>query len=220
MLANQTALAIENARLVISSAIVREMHHRVKNNLQMVAMLLRLQLGAAADERTKQILGDAITRILSIAAVHETLGEQPMRLVDVKEVLTRVARHVAELAPGHSVVIDVIGDSLLLPSRAATSLALAATELVQNATKHAFTGRDRGRIELSLKAGRQEHVLMVVDDGRGAEPEPSGTGGLGLEIVRTLVTHDLGGRFEMTFADTGSRAVVRFPAAASDGGES
>lgn len=220
MLANQTALAIENARLVISSAVVREMHHRVKNNLQMVAMLLRLQLGAAEDERTKHILGDAITRILSIAAVHETLGERPLGLVDLKEVLKRVVRHVGDLTPGNGVAVEVTGDSLLLPSRVATSLALAASELVQNAVKHAFAGRDRGRIELSLKAGQQEHVLVVADDGIGVTPERPGRGGLGLEIVRTLVTQDLGGRFEVVFSPTGSRAVVQFPAAVSDGGES
>ena len=220
MLANQTALAIENARLVISSAVVREMHHRVKNNLQTVAMLLRLQLGAAGDERTKHILGDAITRILSIAAVHETLGEQPLGLVDLKEVLERVARHVGDLTPGNGVVVEVTGDPLPLPSRVATSLALAASELVQNAVKHGFAGRDRGRIELTLTAGREEHVLVVADDGIGAPPGRPGRSGLGLEIVRTLVTQDLGGRFEVVFSPAGSRAVVQFPAAIPNGGES
>jgi two-component system, sensor histidine kinase PdtaS len=217
MLANQTALAIENARLVISSAVVREMHHRVKNNLQTVAMLLRLQRSAADDERTKHILGDAITRILSIAAVHETLGEQALRLVDVKQVLERVARYAAELTAGKGVAVEVTGDALSLPSRAATSLALAASELVQNAMKHAFAGRDRGRIELSLKAGAEEHLMVVADDGVGDSGERADRKGLGLEIVQTLVTQDLKGRFEMVFSGNGTRAVVRFPAAPPDG---
>jgi len=220
MLANQTALAIENARLVISSAVVREMHHRVKNNLETVAMLLRLQMGAAEDERMKNILGDAITRILSIAAVHETLGEQGLRLVDVRQVLERVARYAAELSPGKEVAVEVEGDALSLPSRAATSLALAASELVQNAMKHAFVGRDRGRIALSLKAGPEEHQMMVVDDGVGDAGPRSGRKGLGLEIVQTLVTDDLKGRFEMVSSGDGTRAVVRFPAAAVDGATS
>jgi two-component system, sensor histidine kinase PdtaS len=160
-----------------------------------------------------------VTRILSIAAVHETLGEQALSSVDLKEVLERVARHVRDLTPGGGVVLEVTGDSLRLPSRAATSLALAASELVQNALKHAFAGRDRGRIDVNVRAGRPEHVLSVVDDGIGAGAGRAGDGGLGLEIVRTLVTHDLGGRFEVAFSSAGVRAEVRFPAAALDGGE-
>ncbi len=217
MLANQTALAIENARLVISSAVVREMHHRVKNNLETVAMLLRLQVSAAEDDRTKHILGGAITRILSIAAVHETLGEQGLRLVDVKQVLERVAGYAAELGPGKDVAIDVEGDALSLPSRAATSLALAASELVQNAMKHAFVGRDRGRILISLRAGPDEHQLTVVDNGVGQGEARPRRKGLGLEIVQTLVAHDLKGRFEMASSGDGTRATVRFPATVDDG---
>ncbi|MFH0900977.1 MAG: GAF domain-containing protein [Pseudomonadota bacterium] len=262
MLANQTALAIENARLVINTAVVREMHHRVKNNLQTVAMLLRLQMSAAGDKHTKDILGEAMTRILSIAAVHETLSEQGLELVNARQVLERIARNAAELAPGINVSIEVQGDELSLPSRAATSLAIVAGELVQNAIKHAFAGRVRGSVVLTLKTGKAEHELVVVDDGTGhshqtdqtdqmdqmdqnegeaqagegsqppGEPaerkggapsrSPRGGGGegsqppliakgLGLEIVETLVTHDLKGHFSLCFSSAGTRAVVRFP---------
>ena len=86
-LANQTALAIENARLVINAAVVREMHHRVKNNLQTIAMLLRLQRSATKGLRAEDVLNETINRILSIAAVHETMSEQGLRVVDVKDVL-------------------------------------------------------------------------------------------------------------------------------------
>jgi signal transduction protein with GAF and PtsI domain len=111
-LANQTALAIENARLVIHAAVVREMHHRVKNNLQTIAMLLRLQKNAARDLRAEDVLAETINRILSIAAVHETLSEQGLRVVDVKDVLTRVTRSIAEtmLSGGQDITITVAGD--------------------------------------------------------------------------------------------------------------
>jgi two-component sensor histidine kinase len=213
MLANQTALAIENARLVISTAIVREMHHRVKNNLQSVAMLLRMQLGAAADEPTRDILGDAMAQILSIAAVHETMSEQGLELVDLKQVLERIARNAGDLAAGRAIRIDVAGDALTLPSRTATSLALCASELVQNALKHAFGGRQRGQVTIRIEAGGEQHHVQVVDDGIGNPSTRPAHRGLGLELVQTLATQDLKGRFDLTFTPEGTRAEIRFPAA-------
>jgi two-component system, sensor histidine kinase PdtaS len=219
-LGNQTALAIENSRLVISTAVVREMHHRVKNNLQTVAMLLRLQMGAAGDEKTRSILGDAMTRILSIAAVHETLSEQGLRLVDVKKVLERISHNVAELVPGKQIAIAVEGDSLTLPSKPATSLALVVSELVQNALKHAFRDREQGRVLIALRAEGGDLLVQVTDDGVGSTaPAPAGKParkGLGLDIIKTLV-HDLKGHFEVRFTDRGSQALVRFPAPPADG---
>lgn len=219
MLANQTALAIENARLVISSAIVREMHHRVKNNLQSVAMLLRLQLGAAPDERSRSILRDAMAQVLSIAAVHETMSEQGLEQVDIKQVLERIARNAGDLTAGRTIRIDVQGDALTLPSRTATSLALTTSELVQNALKHAFVGREQGGVTIRVKAGREQHQVSVVDDGIGNPASPPVHQGLGLEIVRTLVAQDLKGRFELEFSTEGTRATIRFPATAPQGAQ-
>ena len=212
-LANQTALAIENARLVIHAAVVREMHHRVKNNLQMIAMLLRLQKNAARDLRAEDVLAETINRILSIAAVHETLSEQGLRVVDVKDVLTRVTRSVAEtmLSGGQDITITVAGDRLILPSREATSLALATSELVQNAVKHAFVGRASGAIRVQLQATANENVIIVQDNGSGSDKSPGAGKGLGLQIINTLVNDDLKGRFELNLLPEGTQAFIRFP---------
>jgi two-component sensor histidine kinase len=217
-LANQTALGIENARLVINSAVVREMHHRVKNNLQTIAMLLRLQVSAAQGLRAEDVLLETINRILSIAAVHETLSEEGLRVVDVKNVLERVARSIEEMmsTAGRGIAIAVKGDCLVLPSREATSLALATSELIQNAVKHAFVGRERGRIHVQLQGGPEENVVTIEDDGIGRRKTSSK--GLGLQIVETLVGDDLKGRFESTSSPAGTRAVIRFPSAAGAGG--
>jgi two-component sensor histidine kinase len=96
-------------------------------------------------------------------------------------------------------------------------VALVVSELVQNALKHAFRGRDRGQITITLRAG-PEHLVLVTDDGVGQGPPPEGPTrkGLGLEIIKTLV-HDLKGHFEMHFSSHGSQALVRFPAPAADG---
>jgi len=211
-LANQTALAIENARLVINTAVVREMHHRVKNNLQTIAMLLRLQMSASRNLRAEDVLAETINRIMSIAAVHETLSEQGLRLVDVKKVLERVIPSIGETmrSAGQSITITVNGDSLVLPSREATSLSLATSELVQNALKHAFAGRASGKILVQLQNNAGECTVIVEDDGVGNFQTEAVSRGLGLQIVETLVNDDLKGHFELFPSTTGTKAVIRF----------
>ncbi len=218
-LANQTALAIENARLVINAAVVREMHHRVKNNLQTIAMLLRLQMSAARNLRAQDVLAETINRILSIAAVHETLSEQGLRVVDVKNVVERVTRSIGEtmLTAGQGISITVTGDRLVLPSREATSLSLATNELVQNAVEHAFAGRDSGRILVQLQVGPGESAVIVEDNGIGNARMQSPTKGLGLQIVEALVHDDLKGRFELIASPAGTQAILRFPNLAGPG---
>jgi len=218
-LANQTALAIENASLVINTAVVREMHHRVKNNLQTIAMLLRLEMSAAPAGRAQDVLVETTNRIMSIAAVHETLSEQGLRVVDVKNVLERVTRSIGEMmvSPGRSIAITVSGDGLVLPSREATSLALATSELVQNAVKHAFPGRASGCIVVQLEAGKGESAVSVEDDGVGTAQLAKSSRGLGLEIVNALVGDDLKGRLEWATSPAGTRATIRFPSPAATG---
>lgn len=210
-LANQTALAIENARLVTNTAIVREMHHRIKNNLQTVAMLMQLQMPEAERLDTRQVLETNIHRIRSIAAVHEVLSERGFRLVDVKDVLQRITGTTAEAmtAPGRTIAIQVYGESLSLPSRAATALSLIVNELVQNALEHAFShGRD-GRIEISLGRSPEELIVIVRDNGVGLSTRHRG---LGLEIVETLVREDLNGRIRFSRPAAGGTEVsLRMP---------
>jgi len=219
-LANQTALAIENSRLVINTAVVREMHHRVKNNLQTIAMLLRLQKSAARELRAEDVLSETINRIMSIAAVHETLSEQGLRMVDVKNVFERVTRSIGEtmLSAGKDIKISVSGERLVLPSREATSLSLATSELVQNAIEHAFPGRTSGYIAVQLHLDLDKQcVITVEDDGVGNPRAQSPIKGLGLQIVETLVKDDLKGKFDLISSPNGTRATIRFPNPASIG---
>ncbi|RMG91999.1 MAG: GAF domain-containing protein [Chloroflexi bacterium] len=210
-LANQTALAIENARLVTNTAVIREMHHRIKNNLQTVAMLMQMQIPDAERLDTAQVLRANIHRIHSIAAVHEVLSERGFRLVEVKEVLERIARMTAEMmtAPGQQVEIRVFGDSFALPSRAATALALVVNELVQNALEHGLAGGQNGRIMVSLGRSPDELIVLVRDDGVGL-PQ-NWERGLGLEIVETLVRDDLNGRIQFHRLKQGTEISVRIP---------
>jgi two-component system, sensor histidine kinase PdtaS len=210
-LAGQTALAIENTRLVTNAAVIREMHHRIKNNLQTVAMLMQLQMGEAEELDTRAVLETSSQRIRSIAAVHEVLSEQGFRLVDVKDVLQRISRMTAEsmTAPDQQLAIRVEGEALLLPAQAATALALVVNELVQNALDHAFTGRRAGEILISLGRSPEELVIVVRDNGAGLPEAP--LRGVGLEIVETLVRDDLRGRLKFNRPGQGTEVTLRIP---------
>jgi len=207
-LANQTALAIENARLVVNTAVVREMHHRVKNNLQTIAMLLRLQMGEPGLD-AEQALRESIHRILSIAAVHEMLSERGFRMVDVREVLEQVVETVNQnrLHLQRGIKVGVEGDPIALPSREATALTLVVNELVQNALKHAFEGRDQGAVSIALEGHGGGYRVVVADNGVGRTAEAA-PGGLGLQIVETLVAQDLGGELLIEEMERGTRATI------------
>lgn len=215
-LANQTALAIEHARLATNAAMVREMHHRIKNNLQTVAMLMQLQLseaqnagGAAADAR--QMLQISMHRVYAIAAVHEILSERGFHLVDIKEVLQRISAMTASnlTAPQQGLQLSVQGEHVLLPSRTATNLALVVNELVQNALEHAFAGRGSGRVQVNLGYAPQELVVTVSDDGLGLPVDYHP--GLGTELVQTLVHEELRGRLAYRRLEKGTEVTIRLP---------
>jgi two-component sensor histidine kinase len=173
-------------------------------------MLLRLQMDGDRPISAQEVLHDSVNRILSIAAVHEVLSQRGFRQVDVKDVLERVGRAVAHnmQRPDLDVVVTVEGDEVALPSQAATSLALAVNELVQNALEHAFVGRDRGCVEVSLRRSPGELIIEVRDDGVGlSDGSPRH---LGLEIVETLVLEDLNGAWSLT-GNEGTVARITIP---------
>lgn len=207
-LANQTALAIEHARLATNAAMVREMHHRIKNNLQTVAMLMRLQLAEAEGLDARQVLLNSIHRVHTIAAVHEALSERGFHLVDVRDVLQRVVAMAGTLsAPGKTIAVAVEGEAELLPTRAATSLALVVNELIQNAVEHAFPGRAEGRVQVTLARGPGALLITVADDGQGLAPDYRP--GLGMEIVETLVRTDLHGELAYSRGERGTEVTIR-----------
>ena len=210
-IANQTALAIENARLVTHAAVVREMHHRIKNNLQMVAMLMRLQIPDADRLDTRDVLTTNIHRIHSIATVHEVLSEKGWHLVDVRDVLERIARATVQAvnAPNRTIAIDVLGESLTLRSQTATALALVVNELVQNAVEHAFAERINGTITVSIGRAAGTIYVRVRDDGIGISDNVSP--GLGLEIAETLVSDDLEGTITYNRLATGTEIEIAMP---------
>jgi two-component system, sensor histidine kinase PdtaS len=200
-IAHHAAVALEHGRAVMRGVLAQEIHHRVKNNLQTVASLLRLQARSEnADPR--KALEDSVNRILAIAAVHEVLTERREEEVELAELLDRLRSMLVQGLAANKDVQSELASVPLAGSRA-TALALVFSELFQNALEH---GGSAVRIELAQRNG--EVVLSIADDGRGIEDHVSGTG---LSIVKALVRDELQGRLELR-NDRGTRAEVVFPA--------
>lgn len=210
-LGNHAAIAIEHAKLMVKSAIIQEMHHRVKNNLQQIASLLRLQMHYAGERTVEQVLTESLNRILAIASVHELLSREDLDIVSVKKIAESIVAATAQsvIAPGKHIRMNTEGPDILLPSAKATSLALVLNELVQNAVEHGFgDGYDEGEIRITLSEDAREVRLSVSNDGAPVSPtfDLRRTNSLGLQIVDSLVRGDLQGRFTLT--NEGDRTIA------------
>ncbi|WP_134768629.1 PAS domain-containing sensor histidine kinase [Nocardioides sp. 1609] len=205
--------------LVTKDATIREIHHRVKNNLQTVAALLRLQARRIDNETAKLALEEAVRRVGSIAIVHETLSQAVEETVQFDEIADRLGTMVTDVSalPGR-VRVRRLGSFGVLPSEGANALAMVLTELLQNAVEHGYDDDPdvAGEIVVTVDhLGGRTHVV-VDDDGRGL-PEGftlDGSTNLGLSIVRTLVESELGGQLELrNRPEGGTRVAIDVPTA-------
>ena len=213
LLQNVTELRRRERELVTKDATIREIHHRVKNNLQTVSALLRLQARRIEDPSAATALNEAVRRIASIALVHETLSNSSENTVAFDEVLTHLVTHALELSPRMGQLrIERKGELGSLESRVATPLSLVVTELMHNALEHGLA--EQGSIlTIELQRYSNECVISIVDDGIGL---PDGfdlatSSNLGLQIVRTLTENELKGVLTLKSTATGTQANLRFP---------
>jgi len=230
-----TELRRRERELLSKDATIKEIHHRVKNNLQTVAALLRLQARRLSEPEARSALEEAVRRVGSIAVVHETLSLTPDEEVDFDDVAARVATMAVEVsAPELGVTPRLAGTFGMLPAAVATPLAMVLTELLQNALEHGFSPAggpgpaggsgpaDRGPdsrepdrdepVSLVVTARRLPGKLTVMVADRGAGlPEGfdlSSSDSLGLQIVRTLVVAELGGSLKINGRPAGGTLVV------------
>jgi two-component sensor histidine kinase len=204
--------------LLSKDATIREIHHRVKNNLQTIAALLRLQGRRLRSPEAQEAIEESERRIRSIAIVHETLSRDAAEVVDFGEIVGPLVRVVEDTVSTPELVLhfDVDGSAGQLPGEIATPLAVALNELMQNAVDHAYPPeeytRSEGHVYVVLRRDEGELVIEVVDDGVGLPPDFSleASRGLGLSIVHGLVTSELGGSLEMR-EDHGTRVTLRVP---------
>ncbi len=196
LLREVTELRRHQRLLQYKDATIREIHHRVKNNLQTVASLLRLQSRRLNSEEARQALGESVRRIASIALVHETLSQDAGQRVSFDKIAQRLVDMLASglTSPDHPVKMAVTGSAGELPAEIATPLALVLSELLQNCVEHAFPDRS-GQVQVKLERGVNDLTLRVTDDGRGLPDDWTldGSANLGLRIASTLVETELHG---------------------------
>lgn len=239
-----TELRWRDRELLTKDATIREIHHRVKNNLQTVAALLRLQARRLQIPEGRAALDEAVRRVGSIAIVHETLSHTPDELIDFDDIADRVITMAGEVStPETKVTPKRTGSFGVLPAEVATPLAMALTELLQNALEHGLANRF-GTLEVVAHRygegevrrepagvavwgdwpGAEDHaadapaeppagrrlVTIIADDGAGlpADFDVESSDSLGLQIVRTLIVGELGGRLDFRPRPTGGTEVV------------
>jgi two-component sensor histidine kinase len=185
-----------------------EMHHRIKNNLQTVADLLSLELTRGEGRNAQESLRDSISRIKSIAVAHELLSTDSIGLTDITELARRVTEsaRLSSVRPQQTIIFDVTGPAILLPSKPATAFALVINELVGNALEHGLAQCPTGEIHVSLERIEGGVLVQMHDNGTGVGEafDLHRNAGLGLQIVRTLVEKDLRGSIRM-LNDSGTK---------------
>lgn len=213
LLQNVTELRRRERELVTKDATIREIHHRVKNNLQTVSALLRLQSRRIDDPAASAALNEAVRRIASIALVHETLSSSAEASVAFDDVLDRLVAHALELSPRMGeLTIARKGEIGSLDPRIATPLSLVVTELIHNALEHGLA-ESGASLTIEVERFEEKAQIVIFDDGVGL---PDGftileSANLGLQIVRTLTENELKGSINLVRTDRGTEAQLNFP---------
>jgi two-component sensor histidine kinase len=212
---DETDTRRQEEELQVKTAMIQEIHHRVKNNMQTIASLLRLQSRRADSEEVRQALREGINRILSVAVIHEFLAHQDARVINIRDVSQRIINQIREgvLDVEKGIRMELRGPNIYLPTQPATVCALVVNELLQNALEHGYERQEGGTVTVNLKDDSEHITISVDDDGVGLPQEfdLSRTNSLGLQIVKTLAEGDLKGKFELYGRDKGVSAVVTFP---------
>jgi len=204
--------------LRLKATMVQEVHHRVKNNLQTVASLLRMQARRLQNPEASKALHESVGRILSVSVIHEFLSQSEGQLINIRDVCQRIAAQIEGMASGldKSIRFEVRGPSIYIPSRQATACALVVNELLENAVRHGYGNRETGSVVVQLYDGGDVVSVAVHDEGAQLRQDfdLENDSGLGLHIVRTLVEEDLRGSFRLCAA-AGVSAAIEFPKVAS-----
>lgn len=198
--ARQVAIAIEDTRLMGNSALLQESHHRIKNNLQTIISLIKLQKKFTKKDSSKtidDIINDIISRIKSIAAVHDLLSreKQGRSIINFKEIIKIITKFYNN---NEKVNIELVLDDIFIPYNKATAIVLIINELINNCYKHAFKNQNKGIVKVSCKNQNNNIVLLVSDNGQGL-PESfdiDNLNSLGISIVQSIILNEFEGKIE------------------------
>ena len=207
-----TELRSQERELITKDATIREIHHRVKNNLQTVASLLRIQSRRTESDEAKFALAQAMRRVSAIAVVHDTLSTGLTQEVNFDEVFDRILMMVSELASAHGQQVRTIIDGKfgMLQADQSTPLAMSLTELVTNAIEHGLADRS-GVVAISAERRQKKLEIAVSNNGEPIKPGAIGSG-LGTQIVRTLIEGELRGNIHwFSPAEGGAKVAITIP---------
>jgi two-component sensor histidine kinase len=220
VLAKQAAIAIEHAKLQVRTTLMQEMHHRVKNSLQQVVSLLRLELSEAGHRTVEQVINDSLARILAIANVHDLLSREDLDRVGILDLANTLVQHNRSMVhQSKDIQILLKGENFALSVQQATQVALMLNEMLQNAIEHGFADFSAGSIDVEILRDQDDAIIRVKNDGKKLPEDFDSVidAHLGLKIIGNLAKA-VGGRFclEMRFGRV--TAEVIFPADLADVG--
>ena len=211
--------------LKVKSAMIKEVHHRLKNNLQLLISVMRMQARRAQTEEARQLLKEAMNRLLSMSVIHESLSYSEGDFLNLKDVISQIVpqTQASLVGPHRHIRIRVVeADNIILPTNKVTTCALVFNELLLNAVKHGFGEQQSGEVRIYLHDLGDEVELIMDDTGLGLPDDfsPEESASIGLDIIRTLVQDDLKGSITFTTrSEGGVRARLIFPKNALGGKE-
>lgn len=202
----------ENTGLASEAAAInarREVHHRVKNHLQLIASIMNIQARKSKNEEMKEAFRENIARILSIASINEILTEDSC-VAELMPFLEKLKNHFLLLYGSESnIIITLSGDDVTVSSEQATDIAIVVNELVSNAFKHAFSGRESGEIRIILKNGERYASVTVCDNGIGCDNIKS-SDSFGMTLVKMTVKDKLNGKVYLESGKEGTSITFDF----------
>ena len=207
---NVTELRHKDRALVSKDATIKEIHHRVKNNLQTVSALLRLQSRRVEDPAAQSALDEAVRRVASIAIVHETLAISSAESVDFDQVFDRIVQNAIEIS-SRNIELKKDGEFGIFDNQKATPLALIITELIHNALEHGLE-KSGSKLTIAIEKSAKQTIIRVIDDGVGL-PEGfniDSSSNLGLQIVKTLTENELKGSINISSGAGETEAILKF----------
>ncbi|WP_195575398.1 sensor histidine kinase [Paenibacillus sp. 1001270B_150601_E10] len=206
-----TEIKKKEAEIVSKSVAIREIHHRVKNNLQTVASLLRIQARQCESPEAKKSLNDSVSRVLAIAATHELLSTEIDAQVDLMDVIRLIASNISRCFVHDSVQMDINStESICLDSDRTVAIALIVSELIHNSYEHAFDDAAQGHITIKATLKDELVTVVVADNGAGFSVEEASQKSLGLSIVRSYVKDKLMGKLNIVSNQDGTTVTFTF----------
>jgi two-component system, sensor histidine kinase PdtaS len=212
IISDSTIIRKKDKELMSKAAIIKEIHHRVKNNLQTIASLLRLQMRRVNSRKVEKAFLESINRITSIALIHDELSKEGLDEINLKVTIINIMEIILTnmTSKANNITGEIIGADIYINANEASTLSLCITELIQNAVEHAFTFRRKGSIIVTLEESDDNIIITVEDDGIGFNPQKAKVS-LGLEIIKMITVESLKGDFYIEGHTYGTKSKIIFP---------